>query len=174
MFLKIPTNPKVIASIFNTDKAFIIGNTNCIWPLFTEWYRWNSEIRNPFDTFVEEQLNKAFPSNLFYSHIKYKGAFLPFQQMSGLYFESHSNLSIHPVYGPWISLRALVLGENVPNVPEIFITSDQLKSIRKISLNPYRWENHVKIRKLLGSFTKSQKYEFTYQQLMYHYNRVLV
>ena len=171
MFVKIPTNPSITKQYFNTDRAYMIANTKEMWPVFMEWYSNNKNIKNPVDTFVEQKLPKE---DIYYSHLRYDGQYLPFQKIASMTFEPYSHLSLHPIYGPWLSLRAIVLGDTVQPIPMVKLTSDQRDSLHRISLEPFLWGNHAKIRKLLGVYCEATKYEFTEQQMQYHYNRVFI
>lgn len=170
MFIKIPAKHSVIFQLFNTDKAYVIANTYEMWPLFINWYQNNRNVMNPIDTFIQLQLKQY--DNIYYSHKKYSGHFLPFQRICDLTFEPYSDLSLHPKYGPWISLRALVLGVSVDPLPLVSLSQQQVSTIQSIP-NPSNWLNHVKIRKLISQFCHAEEYEFSEAQIQYHYNRIL-
>ena len=68
--------------------------------------------------YVEQTIERAFPGQrVFYSHRVYGETYLPFQKLAvatGLGALSDGGLVIHPVYGPWLALRAVVLVDEEP------------------------------------------------------------
>jgi epoxyqueuosine reductase QueG len=67
---------------------------------------------HPLDRYVERAVDGAFPgARIVYVHRRYDGAFLPFQHLAvatGLGAMSDGHLVIHPIYGPWFALRAVI------------------------------------------------------------------
>lgn len=115
--------------------GLLVGNTRALWPRFLAARDSLPEI-NPLDTYVEREVARAIeaarvharvpdalagdagdlPAAVF-SHRRYDGAFLPFQQIAiatGLGALSVAGLVVHPVYGPWFALRALLSFESSP------------------------------------------------------------
>jgi len=103
--------------------AFVIGNTRSIWTPFTMWMRGESsrlELENPFDTFVHEAVNRACGALLrgvayetYWSCEESADRMVAMQrvaEVAGMAQLDHSlHLSVHPTYGSWISLRAVVV-----------------------------------------------------------------
>ena len=57
-------------------------------------------------------------ARLYYAHRRYGGGFLPFQQLAvatGLGALAPNHLVIHPTYGPWFALRAVVVVRRHPS-----------------------------------------------------------
>ena len=75
--------------------------------------------------YTEQTLARAFPgARMWFAHRQYDGAFLPFQRIAvaaGLGALAPTQLVIHPIYGPWFGLRALVVldGEPPPRAPRL-------------------------------------------------------
>jgi hypothetical protein len=94
----------------------LIGNTRAVWPAFQAALD-DPAIAgdpDPFDRFTERVIASGFATGtrIYYGHRAYDGAFLPLQRLAaltGLGAIAPSQLVIHPIYGPWFALRAVVL-----------------------------------------------------------------
>ncbi len=107
---------------FNRPDALgiLIGNTQKLWPAFTRAFHTDATLAsggNPLDTYVTTRLTRlvaaatAQPTRLVFSHLTAPRAF-PIQRLADsvdLAGVSPSQLAIHPVYGPWFALRAVVV-----------------------------------------------------------------
>jgi len=116
-------------------RGILIGNTRALWPPFTEAMRDPSLAaeRDPLERYTERTIDAAFgaaaaagAARIYYSHRRYAGQFLPMQRLAaalGLGALAPSHLVIHPIYGPWFALRAVVViggdgdGEPPPRAP---------------------------------------------------------
>lgn len=100
--------------------AYLVGNTRALWPPFVEAMRDPALAAepHPLDRYTERTLEHAYPdARIVYAHRQYDGAFHPFQQLAvdaGLAALAPTHLLIHPVYGPWFALRAVVLVDEEP------------------------------------------------------------
>lgn len=102
--------------------GILLGNTRRLWPVFRKACRDRPELArdpHPLDRYVTEQVTQLVlsasprPLRLIFAHVT-KPAPFPIQRLAeqvGLATLSPSHLSIHPTYGPWFALRALVLLE---------------------------------------------------------------
>lgn len=105
--------------------GILIGNTRALWPPFTEAMRAPALAaeNDPLDRYTEQQIAAAFPdARIYYAHRRYADAFVPLQRLAvatGLGALAASHLVIHPIYGPWFALRAVVIipGEPAARVP---------------------------------------------------------
>ena len=105
--------------------GILIGNTRALWPPFTAAMRDPAlaALDHPLEHYTESVIGAAFPeARIYYGHRRYDGAFLPFQKLAvaiGLGGMSEGGLVIHPIYGPWFALRAVVVlaGEPVTRAP---------------------------------------------------------
>lgn len=91
-------------------RAILVGNTRAWWPYFLR--ERDRAARDPVDALVERDLPGAL-----YAHRTYAGAYLPFQRIAvaaGLGALSPTQLVIHPRYGPWFALRAIVFERGAP------------------------------------------------------------
>ncbi|MGE0548386.1 MAG: hypothetical protein AB7O24_02355 [Kofleriaceae bacterium] len=100
--------------------GLLIGNTRALWPRFVAALhdgRLAGEL-NPLERYTERTIEAEFPtSSPLYVHRRYAGAFLPFQRLAiatGLGALAPSQLVVHPIYGPWFALRAVVTLDGEP------------------------------------------------------------
>jgi cyanocobalamin reductase (cyanide-eliminating) / alkylcobalamin dealkylase len=102
--------------------GLLIGNTRALWPPFTAALEDPvlAGERDPLDHYTERVIDATFPgARRYYGHRRYDGAFPPLQRLAaatGLGALAPSHLVIHPIYGPWFALRAVVLVEGEPPV----------------------------------------------------------
>jgi len=109
--------------------GILLGNTRALWPPFQAALAdpTLAAERDPLDRYTERSIDAAFAPaaprgiapRVLYAHRRYDGAFLPLQRLAavtGLGALSPSNLVIHPTYGPWFALRAVVVLEGEPPV----------------------------------------------------------
>lgn len=100
--------------------GLLVANTRALWPVFRARRRAEPD---PLDRYTERSVAAAFPdAPVYFAHRAEAGAFLPFTRLAvatGLAALAPSHLVIHPVFGPWIALRALVAieGEPPPRAP---------------------------------------------------------
>jgi methylmalonic aciduria homocystinuria type C protein len=100
--------------------AVLIGNTGALWPLFTERLRQEPTLaaaEHPLDTYVESSVAAlvselgALRSVTYFGHVTQPKA-LPIQRLAelvGFAAIAPSHLAIHPVHGPWLALRAVLV-----------------------------------------------------------------
>jgi hypothetical protein len=104
-----------LAVLAGAPGALLVGNTRALWPPFSAALAdpGLAADPDPLDRYTERVIGAAFPARpIFYSHLPHAGRFLPFQRLAvlaGLGALSPSQLVIHPTYGPWFALRAVVL-----------------------------------------------------------------
>jgi cyanocobalamin reductase (cyanide-eliminating) / alkylcobalamin dealkylase len=100
--------------------GLLVGNTRALWPVFSQAYRQDPLLRgstDPLDSYVSSRVERAIasattlPHCSYFSHVTSPRA-LPIQRLAdavGFACLSPSHLAIHPLHGPWFSLRAVVL-----------------------------------------------------------------
>jgi methylmalonic aciduria homocystinuria type C protein len=101
--------------------GLLIGNTRALWPPFTAALGEPALAADPdpLDRYTERTLDAAFPgpARIYYGHRRYGDGFLPLQRLAaitGLGALAPHHLVIHPVYGPWFALRAIVVLDGEP------------------------------------------------------------
>jgi hypothetical protein len=107
--------------------GILVGNTRALWPRFTAALA-RPELAadpHPLERYTEETLEAALAATLpgariYHGHRRYRGAFLPLQRLAvatGLGALAPSQLVIHPVFGPWLALRAVIVTQGTPPPP---------------------------------------------------------
>lgn len=102
--------------------GLLVGNTRALWPHFVAAMREPAlaAAPDPLERYTERTLAAAFPGAVIhYSHRRHGAGFLPFQRLAvatGLGALSPGHLVIHPIYGPWFALRAVVAVDGTPPV----------------------------------------------------------
>jgi methylmalonic aciduria homocystinuria type C protein len=156
----------------------LIGNTRALWPKFLA-ARDPAE-RDPLNRYTERTIDAAFAgARVVYSHRVYDGAFFPFQRLAvaiGLGALSEGGLVIHPIYGPWFALRAIVLvdGEPVAHAPIAKpCTCDarcgEALRVALASRGSDGWRNWLELR----DSCKLRNFRYPDDQIRYHYLKVL-
>lgn len=108
--------------------ALVIGNTRVLWERFREALGRDPGLAaepDPLDLYVEQAVRAAFADLPERWHARFAPEAVALQraaELAGLAWLSPAHLSVHPVYGPWIALRALVVvdrpGPPPPPPPE--------------------------------------------------------
>ena len=100
--------------------GYLVGNTRALWEPFTRARQSPplAAAADPLERYTEMTFEALLPhAQIFYAHRPYAGAYLPFQALAvatGLGALAASRLVIHPTYGPWFALRAVVLVDGIP------------------------------------------------------------
>lgn len=99
--------------------GYLVGNTRALWPRFVAARATDPALDrapHPIERYTVETIDWIAASlpdaRVFYTHREYDGAFLPFQRLAvatGLGALAPTHLVIHPIYGPWFSLRAVIV-----------------------------------------------------------------
>lgn len=116
-----PAAPGVPAGTAGSARlGLLVGNTRALWPRFVAALAAPALAADPhpLERYTEETIDAAFPgARIYYGHRRYGGAFLPLQHLAvltGLGALAPGHLVVHPVYGPWFALRAVIV---VPGTP---------------------------------------------------------
>jgi methylmalonic aciduria homocystinuria type C protein len=93
---------------FQGRLAVVVGNTRALWPRLRAEADWTAP--DPVDRYVEAAVRAAAPAG---AEVRLAtDPQLPIQQLAddaGLAWLSPSRVCVHPVFGPWIALRALIV-----------------------------------------------------------------
>lgn len=165
------------------DLGVLLGNTKNFWPLFLKYLEENPktfELENPFDHFVEilleDSLNQLdIESKIKYGHIQ-DPEFLKIQKLAsliGLAYFSETRLSIHPQFGPWFSLRAVVvfpLSYTGKEAHEAKNPCNDCESRCLLVMNKKKenWKDWLAVR---DSCPLGREYRFNEDQIEYHYTK---
>jgi len=158
-------------------RGLLIGNTRALWPVFCEAMREPSLAArdHPLDHYVEQTIEHAIPgARVYYSHRRYGEAYLPFQQLAvatGLGALSDGGLVIHPVYGPWLALRAVVLVDAEPVSRSPIAKPCHCDATCSVALARARdggdWRAWLAVR----DACVVRDYRYTDEQIRYHYTK---
>ncbi len=177
--------------------AILVGNTKNFWPYFIQALkdnpsRINSE--NPFDDFIVETIEpikKLVPDEI---KIRYphrpEPKHIAFQKLASLInlaYLSPSHLCIHPKFGPWFSLRAVIvlpiIDPNLKTVPTVSAcefcltrctpifnlavskSNDVIPNSKEIKSH---WKDWLAVR---DSCPTGSEYRFSEEQIKYHYTK---
>ncbi|MDB4956653.1 MAG: Ferredoxin [Myxococcales bacterium] len=98
--------------------GLLVGNTRALWPRFTAAIDSDAELvssAHPLERYTEQVVDRIASTmsgaTCWFAHREYDGVFLPFQRLAvatGLGSLAPTQLVIHPIYGPWFALRAVI------------------------------------------------------------------
>jgi len=157
----------------------IVGNTRALWPRFIGAYHGDPELAtapDPLDRYTERAIARAYPdAPAWFSHRRYDGAFLPFQKIAaaaGLGVLEPTQLVIHPIYGPWFALRAIVLVDGAPPprvLPTVSCcTSDCVARLDAAIASDGDWRAWLAVR---DACNVGREHRYSDQQIAYHYTK---
>ncbi len=185
-------DPKERLPDFDRDGAYavLVAHSRAVWPLFLAWLRRDPrriDAGDPFDTYSEEQLRRAAATTLgrhtfLWAH-RTEPRPIPIQrlaQVAGVAHLSPTHLSIHPTFGPWIGLRAVVVldadGPGGPRVPPdpcgtcSQACSPAYRRVAERPLNEQTWLDWLAVR---DACPVGKVYRYDPVQLAYHYTKDL-
>jgi cyanocobalamin reductase (cyanide-eliminating) / alkylcobalamin dealkylase len=176
-----PFDPARVAELLPTTKrrGILVGNTRALWPPFVAAVHADRELAassDPLDRYVELAIARAFPAApAWFSHRRYDGAFLPFQKLAvatGLGVLAPTQLVIHPVYGPWFALRAIVLVDGDPPAalptPSVACCNGDCRARLDAALPSHDWRAWVAVR---DACNVGRAYRYGDEQITYHYTK---
>lgn len=99
--------------------GIVLGNTKAMWPCFVEAMKNDTALfasENPLDDYVMGIVREAVAHVPFETEVRFsheppprRVAMQRLAEIASLAWLSPAHLSIHPTYGPWFALRALVV-----------------------------------------------------------------
>lgn len=163
-----------------TGRGLLIANTRALWPVFLAARRADPVLRasaDPLDLYTAQTIARAFPgADVWFAHRPYAGSYLPFQRIAvaaGLGALAPTQLVIHPVYGPWFGLRAIVAlpGDPVvsPALPAYRCTGG-CEALLTIALQREDWRAWLAVR---DACCVGREHRYDENQLAYHYTKDL-
>ncbi len=177
--------PALAAPLAAMPTALLVGNTRDLWPRFVAAYLADAGLRaaqHPFDTFVETSLAAVIEDRAVrFAHRMYDQAYVPMQRLAAaarLGALSATHLVIHPTYGPWFSLRALIAYETpAPALAAGFAGCaagdcqrgcEPLFAKTMASGRTATWRDWLSVR---AACTTGTTWRFTDGQIIYHYTK---
>jgi methylmalonic aciduria homocystinuria type C protein len=156
----------------------LVGNTRALWPIVRGMIAGDAD---PIDRYTETTIARAFPgARAWFAHRRYAGAFLPFQRIAvatGLGALAPTQLVIHPRFGPWFALRAVVVRAGDPPqrapLPPYRCTGDCEAKLARALARDGDWRAWLAVR---DACTVGRDARYSDEQITYHYtkNRGLV
>lgn len=152
-------------------RGLLIGNSRALWPLFEGARR---DEPDPLERYTERTIDAAFAgAQIFYAHEKYDGAFIPFQRFAvatGFGALAPSRLVVHPTFGPWFALRAIVVvdgdGPSRSPIPQpCTCEASCAAALDAAFADPFEWRAWLAVRDACA--IRAQRYSD--EQIRYHY-----
>lgn len=163
--------------------AILVGNTRALWPRFAAALAADAELAasgDPIELYAERTLAPvaaALGGTLYFAHRTYGDRYLPFQRLAvvaGLAALAPSQLLIHPVYGPWFALRAVIVCAGAPPVttrmsmPCRCADAGCVAAFERASAHPDDWRGWLAVR---DACPVGREHRYSEQQLGYHYSK---
>ncbi len=160
----------------------LVGNTRALWPIFLAARRADPALLAspvPIQRYTEQTIDAiaaAHGGRALYSHRTYDGAFAPFQRIAvaaGLGSLAPTGLLIHPTFGPWFALRAIILvaGEppvNQPARPACECGAPCTEALARALASRNDWRAWLAVR---DACPVGRAYRYDDDQLRYHYTK---
>ena len=161
--------------------GLLVGNTRALWPRFVAALAAPALAADPhpLQRYTEETVDAAFPgARIYYGHRRYGGAFLPLQRLAvltGLGALAPSHLVVHPVYGPWFALRAVIVVPGTPPPPSPPIAQPcrcgpacaAALAAARAAVGPDVWRAWLAVR----DACTLRHHRYSEDQIRYHYTR---
>jgi len=163
--------------------GLLIGNTRALWAHLARARASDAAYTadaNPIETHVERVCRHlARPhARVLFAHAQYDGAFLPFQRIAvaaGLAALAPTQLAIHPIYGPWFALRAVILceGEAPRRAPRVTLPCDCATAgcnalFERAKETPDDWRAWLAMR---DACPIGKAWRYPDDQIAYHYTK---
>jgi hypothetical protein len=174
--------------------GLLIGNTFTLWDPFIDWLKnksdWKS-LENPLERYAHDKITSAVEDHfddaaVFWTR-ETTDYLVPVQKLchhSGLAYLSRGHFNVHPLYGPWFALRALVLlpgdyefsKSPVRNPSDALVENKvknqfdllckQASSVLDSEHVRTRWQGWLALRDM---YEVGKEYRYSDSQIRYHY-----
>ena len=174
--------------------GILIGNSRALWGGFLSWLekqeKWE-EITNPIELYTQQSVESAcsefLPSATIYWMHETNAYVVPGQQLAhstGLAFLSAGRFNIHPQYGAWFALRALIIVKETfpidsrlavnPSTNHIELKAqaifNKLSAVLAVSEMEHtvktKWKKWLALRDI---YQVGKEYRYSNAQIEYHY-----
>lgn len=160
----------------------MIGNTKTLWEPFTSYYHKVELPVDPLNSYSKMSIQTAAkelsPTKTYWADETEPGKILALQRMitvsklGSLCKTSH--LCIHPVYGPWFAIRAVlvfneIVGPEDTSKEQEFIAENplELATVVEEAIATGSWEKWLEVRRKIHP---NHPWEFSPLQIAYHYH----
>lgn len=161
--------------------GWLVGNTRTLWSRFLAARRADGDLaksRDPIERYTEATCAKIEDARCFFAHCKYGETWLPFQRLAavaGFGTLSASNLVIHPEYGPWFALRAVVLTRGAPTTQALPAApcdcAERCRGAFERALQVHSsWREWLSVR---DACSVGREHRYSEDQIAYHYTKSL-
>jgi methylmalonic aciduria homocystinuria type C protein len=166
--------------------AVLIGNTRILWPHLLDALRADPALfdeAEPVEAYTMRRVREAAGRLPVAHEIRWAHVVVPqpvaiqrLAQIAGLAHLAPSNLSVHPIHGPWIALRAVVVAgvPGPPNPPSVMNSPCDdcehacLAAFRRAVAEPDDWRHWLQIR---DACPIGRTYRYDESQIVYHYTK---
>jgi len=167
----------------------VLGNTRALWPRFVAAVAADPALAadpDPLDRYTEAALGAAAPAGaaVFFAHVPYARGHVPIQALAeraGLAAIAPSGLCVHPTFGPWIALRAVVAIDAPAPPPRpratlpcacadacLAVKAELDRDGRPFDPRSTTWRDWVRLR---DACPVGRRHRYDETQLRYHYTR---
>jgi methylmalonic aciduria homocystinuria type C protein len=175
-------DPRLVAELVPALAAHrsgvLVGNTRALWPRFLAARAADPALaasHDPIDRYTEETIARAFPgATAWFAHRTYDGAFLPFQRVAvavGLGVLAPTQLVIHPIYGPWFALRAIVATDDDPpslTRAAVSCCTSDCEARLAAAIGNADWRAWLAVR---DACNVGRDHRYSDEQITYHYTK---
>jgi methylmalonic aciduria homocystinuria type C protein len=159
--------------------GILVGNTRVLWPKLAAARaadREFAESSDPIERYTERHVG-ATAGVAVYAHRQYGGAYLPFQRLAvaaGLAALAPSQLLVHPVYGPWFALRALITVDSAEAPAPVRVAracaceAGCEAAFERAMARPAEWRLWLAMR---DACPIGREYRYSDDQIAYHYTK---
>jgi hypothetical protein len=149
-------------------RGVLVANTRALWPIFVATAPVGDD---PLDRYTEQTVTAAFAgAQVWFAH---QAPYLPFQRIAvaaGLAALAPTHLAIHPIFGPWFGLRALVAlpGDPLaapPRLPPYRCTGECIAAFARTTDD---WRSWLAVR---DACCIGREHRYSDAQLAYHYTK---
>jgi methylmalonic aciduria homocystinuria type C protein len=165
--------------------GLLVGNTRELWPLFMAAIRSDAELaasEHPLELYTERALDRIAATipgaKWWFGHREYGGMFLPFQRLAvatALGSLAPTRLVIHPTFGPWFALRAVIVCKGDP--PTTRLTGNACTcgescsaayTTAETAAGPDAWRAWLAVR---DACPIGRAFRYSDEQIAYHYTK---
>jgi hypothetical protein len=163
--------------------GILIGNTRALWLPFTAALRDPALAAepDPLERYTERVIDAAFSPGsagprIYYGHRRYGRTFLPLQRLAattGLGAIAPNQLVIHPIYGPWFALRAVVVTDGDPPERQPIAQPCQCTASCRERFERAQQSMDGADWLAVRDSCSLRSWRYTDEQIHYHYSRML-
>ena len=162
-------------AMLGSGLGLLVGNTRELWPHFLHAVHSDAALAadpDPLDRYTERAIS-PLGGRAYFAHRQYADGYLPFQRLAvaaGLAALAPVHLAIHPIYGPWFALRAVIILEGVPPktepIPLPCCCDASCRS--RLAVTSDDWRTWLAVR---DSCSVGQHWRYSDEQITYHYTK---